>query len=264
MEYSNYKIALIDNDSPDNSEEVLRKRFPKYHFIQTTKNLGYGGGNNQGIRLALSNKAEYVWIVNPDVSLGSDSLTEMTQVMKSDHKIGICGPRLLWKWPTRSYLVDGATIIPEKGFENKLNQIEQRSLEEPLEIKNVGYVVGCSMFIRNKMVSEIGLFHEGFFMFYEDAEFCLRAQRFNWKTVIAPRIQHVHHRKLKDREEFNVYYFSRNRIFLARLNQKYIFRTMFAAFDFCFLIKRLRQGRIRIVWLVIKGVFVGLLKPIHL
>lgn len=219
-DYPNCKILIIDNGSTDGSGEFLQKRFPKHSFIQTGKNLGYAGANNIGIKYALEHGAQYVWIVNPDVSVGPSSLEKMIDVMIENKEAGIAGPRLCQRYKNETRYQDGAGLDKQRGYvpiHKPEADITSLTKEKTID---ADYIVGCSMLLKSEMIKRIGLIREDFFMYREDVELCLRAQKNGWKTVVCTSAM--------DGREMGVnpnfpYWFKRNNVVLARIEKKYVF-----------------------------------------
>src|SRR5689334_3843191 len=78
VNYDNFSIVMVDNDSSDNVASIVQASFGEMQFIQTGENRGYAGGNNQGIKYALARGASYILILNPDtVVVNPDFLREL-------------------------------------------------------------------------------------------------------------------------------------------------------------------------------------------
>src|SRR5664279_2479168 len=75
LSYPNFRILIVDNGSTDNSEAILRERLPDIELLQTGANLGFAGGNNVGIRHALAQGADYVWLLNNDTVVDAEALS---------------------------------------------------------------------------------------------------------------------------------------------------------------------------------------------
>lgn len=95
INYPNYKIALVDNDSQDGSVPFVRSKYPHAHIIQNDKNLGFAEGNNVGIRYALSQGAEYVVLLNNDTRVEPDFLTHLIQRGEEAKEVGVLGGKVL-------------------------------------------------------------------------------------------------------------------------------------------------------------------------
>lgn len=228
-DYKNFKIVIVDNASQDGSEAILKNRFPQHFFIQTGRNRGYGDGNNFGIRHALKENADYLWIVNPDIRVEKESLSRMIELTEKDPRIGVAGPRLLWqRSKTVKNWIMGTKIALEKGFHIDVTFFKEG---EPLpEIHDTDNVIGCSLLIKRKVLMEIGLFRDDFFMFHEESEFNLRVKAKGWKIAIFPQIINYHF--CKDKQKLINFYLLRNAILVSRLQRKYRLRTILASLGF--------------------------------
>lgn len=82
IDYKNFEIILIDNDSTDDSVDILSSKFPEITLIQTGINLGYAGGNNVGIKKAIDSKADYICVLNNDVVVDTNFLTILIDSIK--------------------------------------------------------------------------------------------------------------------------------------------------------------------------------------
>ena len=96
VHYPNLEVVAVDNDSADNTVETVRARFPWATLIVNDDNLGYVGGNNVGIRYALSHGADYVFILNSDTKMTPTCLEELVRVMREDPRIAIAGAKNLY------------------------------------------------------------------------------------------------------------------------------------------------------------------------
>ena len=91
LEYPNYRVVTIDNGSTDGSAERIRAAHPDVELVESGRNLGFGGGSNIGIKLALDRGADYVWVLNNDIEVEPDTLTSLIAVARSRPGIGVVG-----------------------------------------------------------------------------------------------------------------------------------------------------------------------------
>ena len=93
VEYDNFEVVLIDNGSKDNFQFLISNfQKLKMHEIYNKENLGFAGGNNQGIKLGFANGAECVLLLNNDTTVEPDFLAKLVEETKSDESTGIVGP----------------------------------------------------------------------------------------------------------------------------------------------------------------------------
>lgn len=84
-----FRVYLVDNASSDGSAEFVRERFPTVTIVTNSANLGFAGGNNEGIRAAVGDGAEFIVLLNPDTWVEPDWLTELRAVFAADPRIGV-------------------------------------------------------------------------------------------------------------------------------------------------------------------------------
>ena len=87
-----YEIIVVDNDSHDNSAELIREQFPKVKLIESGANRGLAAGNNLGIRSA---QGKYLLIINPDIALFPDKIEHMLDYMERHPTVALIGPKLI-------------------------------------------------------------------------------------------------------------------------------------------------------------------------
>jgi len=197
--YPNFEIIIIDNNSQDGSEEVLREQFPGIFFIQTGKNLGYAGGNNVGINHALQNNASYVLIVNPDtVVINPNFLTMLVEYMESHINVGVTGPKVYWR---SKDIVQNTVLIDPGFFRNieawfKVRFRRRNSMRSGDDITEAEVLNGVCILIRSKMLKEVGLFDENMFGYKEDVDLNFRARKKGWRIVYVPVESIIHKEKL--------------------------------------------------------------------
>ncbi|MFA7169652.1 MAG: glycosyltransferase family 2 protein [Candidatus Paceibacterota bacterium] len=217
--YDNYQTVLIDNGSEDDSVVAVREKFPEVEIVETGKNLGFAGGNNVGIEYAIKQGAEYVFLINNDTTVHPDYLKELVEVGESDPKIGAVGSKIYYhSEPERIWFAGGKiNWLRNKGEHIGLDEIDKGQYDE---IKEVGYLTGCALLVKREVVEKIGVLEDDYFLYYEDADYSLRIQNADYKTVYAPKsiIYHKVSRSTKPGSASYVYYHVRNGLVNARRN----------------------------------------------
>ncbi len=192
--YQNFEVVVIDNDSKDGSIEEAKRLFSRAHFIKNDVNLGFAAGNNVGIRFALEKGADYVWLVNNDATVEKDSLTKLVEVGEQQPKTGILSPLILH---TRT-----KNIWFGKGV---IDWIHMRTLHvsPPTLLQSFPseYICGCAMLIKKDVFKIVGLLDEKYFLYYEDADFSVKASRAGFGLLVVPTTHIFHAENSEDNPE---------------------------------------------------------------
>lgn len=184
--YPNVNLIVVDNGSTNDSVARIRGAHPDAFLVESKKNLGFAGGNNIGIRHALAHGADFVWLLNNDTKPTPDALSALVTKALTNNKIGavasIChyadSPSSVEAWA-------GARVNLWIGYGR--NSTMPRS-DEWFDSLN-----GTSVLISRAAFEDVGLLDEGFFLYWEDTEFCLRLRKKGWYLAAAPD-SHVLHK----------------------------------------------------------------------
>lgn len=220
------EIILVDGGSTDGSQEYLKTNFNELKLIETNKNLGYAGGNNVGLRRALEQNADFVWIVNPDIVVDQNSLEEALKVMVKDDKIAVVGSKVYFAagfefHKNRYTKRDLGKVIWYAGGENDWKNIfavhygmnEVDSGQNNKE-KEVNFATGSSMLIRCDVLRQVGLLDDKYFLYYEENDLCQRIKKADYKIMYAPKsvVWHKVGQATEIGSSLADYYIARNRL----------------------------------------------------
>lgn len=217
--YPTFSIVLVDNGSSDGSEEALRTMFPEIKLIQTGANLGYAGGNNAGIRYAIQEGADYIWLLNNDTVVAPDSLGALTAMAETDQTIGMAGSKIVsYSKPSRILYAGGRIDMATGETEHIGYGCEDSGLyDQPCD---TDYITGCSMLVGRRLIEDIGLMDEAYFLYFEETEWCVRAANRGYRLVYAPRsvVSHKESVSVRRFENLPIYYLTRNRLHFLQRN----------------------------------------------
>jgi GT2 family glycosyltransferase len=194
-----YEIIVVDNDSRDGIEELMKENFPEIKLIMSPKNLGMGGGNNLGIKAA---QGKYVLILNPDIFVFHDSIQKMYDYIKNDPKAGVVSPRLLnpdktlqstcYRWHGALTPLYRRTFLGKTSFGKKdLDRFLMKDFDH-LTVKEVDWCQGSCWLAPKKVFDQVGLFDEGYFMYFEDTDLCRRVWNAGFKVVYLGNVEMIH------------------------------------------------------------------------
>lgn len=195
-----FEVLVIDNNSLDGSQEMVRGEFPGVKLFTNTKNRGFAAANNQGMRIATG---KTILLLNSDTELtSSDSLVTL---LKKQRMLGsgILGPQLMFQdgsaqssvrsFPTFAsqllILLKLHIIFPKlKILKNYFASDFDYSKDQPVE-----QVSGACFLISRACYESVGLFDERFWIWFEEVDYCKRAHLagFSIHYIASPRIIHL-------------------------------------------------------------------------
>ncbi|NGX47405.1 MAG: N-acetylglucosaminyl-diphospho-decaprenol L-rhamnosyltransferase [Chlamydiae bacterium] len=190
LTYPHIEIFIIDNGSTDGSKEVFRKEFPTLRLIETKVNLGYAGGNNVGIEIALKEEFDFVFVLNNDTVV-DPGIVEAFLSGFSEEKVGILGAKIYrMDEPNRLDHLGGLWNPKKIDFD----YVGYRAIdgEEYSSSKELDYVCGAALMMRREVLEKVGLFDPRFFLFWEEADFCFRARRAGFLVKNCPEAKVWH------------------------------------------------------------------------
>ena len=179
----NVKILIIENSDDAKFKEKYENKFNNVSVILTHKNLGYGGGNNFGFK---NIKTRYGLISNPDVVYNSNFFEEIDKYLIPEIEFSIIGVSYDNE---ENYLSYGS-------FDNKKNIILKEKNYEKNNLKEVDWVVGCSMLIDTNKINSSKLFDENIFLYFEEIDFCRQTKMNGGKVYSSSKliVKHLGHK----------------------------------------------------------------------
>jgi len=186
--YENFEIIIVHN-GPGNNEfekEVRHASAKISEVVFTGFNSGFSAGNNAGIRRAMQRGADYVLLLNDDTVVAPDFLGLLVEQARKDPAIGMAGPRIMffsvrdkiWFSGARFNMAECVFLYPGTG-ENEAAYGHFQPVESD-------YITGCAVLVSKKLIETVGLLDERFFLYWEDADWGLRAAAAGFKNMLVP------------------------------------------------------------------------------
>ncbi|MBL7760276.1 MAG: glycosyltransferase [Sediminibacterium sp.] len=200
---TNGEVIVVDNNSTDDSCEMVRRQFPETILIANQENTGFSKANNQGVAIA---RGEYILFLNPDTVMPEDFFQRTIPYLDGHPQVGALGPRLIdgkgtfapdskKSFPTLSVAIFKTTginkIFSQSPYFNKYYAVhikEQQTAE-------VEVLSGCCMLVRRKAIDEAGgAFDEDYFMYCEDVDLSYRLQKSGYPNIYFPEATLIHYK----------------------------------------------------------------------
>ena len=239
------QVAVVDNDSGDDSAEAIPAAIAQAHwqdwasFQALERNGGFAYGNNAVIKAALQSPQppDYVLLLNPDTLVRPGALRTLVEFLEQHPEVGIAGSRLEDR--------DGTAQHSAFRFHTFWSELDQglalglvttllsRWVVAPPIVATAGptdWVSGAGLMVRRAVFEAVGLLDEGYFMYFEEVDFCRRAQQAGWPCWYVPQSRIVHlvgqssgvqdpHRPVKRLPQY--WFESRQRFFLKHYGWVY-------------------------------------------
>ncbi|MDO8240570.1 MAG: glycosyltransferase family 2 protein [Candidatus Moranbacteria bacterium] len=199
LDYPNLEVVLVDNNSADGSLEMAKAAFSKINFIKNEENLGFGAGNNIGIRFALERMADFVLLLNNDTEVDKDFLTKLIEVAQADEKIGVLSP-VIFDGNSKQIWFAGGKI---DWLRMRTRHLQKAQTEDYYDSD---FITGCSMLVRAEVFKQIGLLDEDFFLYWEDADFSVRVKKAGFKNVVVSGSWIYHFEKSEQAKSNKIYW----------------------------------------------------------
>lgn len=178
------EVILVDNNSVDDTVEVVKKKFPKVAVVENKENVGFARGNNLGVAKA---HGEYVLLLNSDTEVYPRALDDLLDFAKKG-KFDVASCKLVF--PDGSFQHNGGylptfgpiflwlsgmdDILDIFGVKTKIYHL--RDEKQYKNLTELGWVAGTAMLIKRDVFDRVGLLDEKIFMYTEDVDFCFRVR----------------------------------------------------------------------------------------
>jgi hypothetical protein len=186
IDYSNYRVLVVDNGSTDVSLRSAAQEFPFVTFLWLKENLGVAGGRNAGLRHALQWQPEYVLFLDNDTVVAPDFLTRLVARLKADQRIGAAQPKIYFADPPQRICSVGGKLYPRISYYRhpRSGEIDSGQFRQPAE---TDLVSGCASLARARVFHEVGLLDETYSPYGpEDVDWSLRLRSAGYRLMAEP------------------------------------------------------------------------------
>ena len=195
------QVVVVDHESDAAAVSQLAQRFPWVTLIERSTNEGFATGVNLGAR---QTHAPYLLLLNPDCVVGPTSCDGLRAFLDTHHDVAVAGPRIrnadgsvqpsARRFPDLTTAIAGRSswltrMLPGNPLSRHNLPARDPSASSPVE---VDWVSGACMLIKRRAFDDVGGLDEGFFLYWEDADFCRRLKGAGWRTMYVPSESAMH------------------------------------------------------------------------
>ncbi len=191
------EVVVVDNASRDGSPDLVRAAYPTARVIENRSNRGFSAANNEGLR---ASTGPQVLILNPDAEVTPGAVETLSGILDARPPVGVVGP--LTRNPDGSVQVSfGPDLTPlaewrqrrlVRGVRDRRPAALREAAARAATEHDPSWVSGSCLLARRRALESVGGFDEGFFLFEEDADLCLRLRRAGWRVLFTPAAEVRH------------------------------------------------------------------------
>jgi len=195
-----FEVIVVDNNSSDNSVQMVQAEFPQAKLIANTHNAGFTRANNQAVGLA---KGKYVILLNPDTEIRDNAFYTMVKFMEAHGDCGALGPKLLntdgslqrscKTFPTLETMLYSALFLDQLFPKSKMFGKHFMTWWNFDSMHEVDQPMGSALMIKKYVFDKVGRFDENIFIWFDEVDLCYRIKKAGWKIYFTPEAEIIHH-----------------------------------------------------------------------
>lgn len=212
LDYRNVGIAMVDNASTDGSQDYIRRCFPNVQLIQNAINEHFAQGMNRGMEYWLEKGADYIALLNNDVEVERDWLTELIKMAQTDQRIGAVASRMMYY--TNRKIINGIGVdfnMMAYAWDRYQGETFKKSMGHPEDV--FSFCAGAVL-LNVAALREAGLFDPWHMFYLEDVDLSFRLHARGWRIVTTPSavVYHKFSASMKQGSPLKDYLILRNRL----------------------------------------------------
>lgn len=210
------EVIIVDNGSSDSSQKMLETSYPEISLIRNPTNIGPSKARNQAIK---QSKGQYILLLDSDTYLVEPIIDKLKAFLKTNESVAVAGPRILnpdktfqrscFSYPTllKSFADISLLYLLIEFFENKISKkfiffmaalfrqllkTNMFTFQNFVKPTDCDLISGCCFMLKRNALEKVGLFDEKFFIYFEEADVCLRLKKLGYKITYLPSTTAAH------------------------------------------------------------------------
>ncbi|HLZ90026.1 MAG TPA: glycosyltransferase family 2 protein [Puia sp.] len=235
--YPNIEVIVVDNASNEDPTSAFLQVYPEAKVVRNPRNLGFSAGNNAGIRKAAG---DYLFIVNNDTEFTPGLLEGLLEVYREHPDAGIVCPKFHYFFDKGTIEYAGYYRVNIFTGRNSMIGCREKDHGQYDEMKETHYAHGGAMMVPRRVIDEVGVMPEEFFLYYEEFDWSEQIKRHGFKVYYQPKslIYHKESMTTGKSSPLKTFYLTRNRILFMRRNTPPLAFSLFALYFVFFTIPK--------------------------
>ena len=213
------EVIVVDNASKQDEASVISEHYPQVKVVRSSKNLGFAGGNNLGIKEA---KGKYILLINNDTYFKEFNIDALIERLESSDKTGIVCPKLRFAWGNNPIQFAGYTSLSNITVRNQAMGFGEEDNGQYNTAHPTPYAHGAAMLIKRESIEKVGLMPDCYFLYYEEIDWSMMFTRAGYEIWYDPActVYHKESQTTGQNSPLRTYYITRNRLLLVKRNYK--------------------------------------------
>lgn len=220
--YSNVEVIVVDNDSGGEDIQKIEHAAPWVNVVASPSNLGFAGGNNLGLTYA---SGELILFINNDVEVPTDFLEPLVIAIQ-EPKVGLASPKIIFYYKPNTIQYAGSTPLNYLTMRNKAIGFTEEDHGQYNEPRSTAFAHGAAMITRREVIDKVGTMYDGYFLYYEELDWCERIKKAGYSIEYVPSSKIFHKESISTGKQspLKTYYINRNRLLFLRRNTTGVIR----------------------------------------
>jgi GT2 family glycosyltransferase len=218
------EIIVVDNNSGAESLDRINS-YSNTRLIKNTQNLGFAGGNNVGIK---ASDGKYILLLNNDTEVDPGFIEPMIKLFEENPDCGAVSPKI--KYFQNPDIIQYAGFTRMNPLTLRMKAIGNKQPDNGLydQVEETNFAHGCAMMVPRKVINEVGLMPEEYFLYYEEHDWSTTIKRLGYKIFYQPLSVVYHKESVSVQKDslLKTYFLNRNRILYMRRNHKMFYKVV--------------------------------------
>lgn len=251
----NVDALVVDNNSTDGGVMEIQEKYPEVMIYRSRKNLGFGQANNVGLRYALEKGYDYVYLLNQDAWVLSDTLQTLVSVAEKHDEYGILSPMQLEKDEKTYESLFYKYVICSDNLRCSLHE-KLYNVDTLEEVYDIPFAMAAHWLVTKRCLQTVGGFSPTFFHYGEDNNYIHRVFFHGFKLGLVPYAKAVHDsgmksvKVLRDSAHYRIY--NSELVYLSNPNTDYLIKNSIKSFIIKGIVEK-DAAYLRNAWLLYKN-----------